>query len=63
MKPCPKCGNPDELDLDSSNVANASWVECGWCEFRFQQKCCEEILEKRWDKIDRSSMPAFVAED
>lgn len=63
MKACPKCGNPDELELDSSDIANTSWIECGWCEFRFQKKCCEETLEKRWDKIDRSAMPTFVPEN
>jgi hypothetical protein len=59
LKPCPKCGNPDVF-VDSSGIASASWVDCDQCEFRFQQSCCEETLEKRWNKLDRKDMPAFT---
>jgi hypothetical protein len=62
LKPCPKCGNPDELVLDSSRHAGASWIKCGWCDHRMQADCCEEALEKRWNKLDRASMPAFDLE-
>ena len=60
MKPCPKCGCPNELNLDSSSAAEASWIDCNNCEFRFQQKCDEETLEERWDKLSRKKMPAYV---
>lgn len=58
FKPCPKCGCPD-VSLDSSSIAEASWIECDLCDFRYQQRCCEESLAKRWNKLDRSAMPAF----
>lgn len=57
-KPCPKCGCPD-VCLDSSSIAEASWIDCDCCNFHYQQKCCEESLLKRWNKLDRSAMPAF----
>jgi hypothetical protein len=58
--PCPKCGCPDELSLDSSSIANASWIECGNCEYRFQKECDEETLEERWNKLYRKKMPVYV---
>jgi hypothetical protein len=60
MKPCPKCGNPDELELDSEGAAEASWIECHWCEFRFQKRCDEETLVEKWDKMSRAKMPVFI---
>ena len=59
LKPCPKCGCNDryELEVDSSSIANASWVYCSYCEYRFQHKCSEEAVVKRWNKIDRTNMP------
>ena len=63
LKPCPNCGCPDELETDSSSIANASWVECHYCEFRLQAAVPEETIEKRWNKLDRSAMPAYVEED
>lgn len=59
LKPCPKCGCPDELELDSSNIGNASWVECHYCEFRLQEAVPEETIAIRWNKLDRSAMPYF----
>jgi hypothetical protein len=59
LKPCLKCGNPDELVLDSSRHARASWIECSWCDYRMQEDCPEETLAKRWNELDRASMPAF----
>lgn len=63
MEPCPKCGCPDELYLDSSSAAEASWIECCWCEYRVQQKCDEETLVERWNKLSRKKMPEFCPED
>ena len=62
LKPCPECGCPDELELDSSSIANASWVECRYCEFRLQQECDEETISDRWNEMDRSSMPDYVVD-
>lgn len=59
LKPCPKCGCPDELALDSNSDAEASWIECGWCEHRMQARCDEETLAERWNKLTRKNMPAF----
>ena len=59
LKPCPKCGCPDELYMDSSSAAEASWIECHNCEHRMQAKCDEETLAERWNKFGRKSMPAF----
>lgn len=59
MKPCPKCGCPDELYLDSSSAAEASWIECAFCDHRMQQKCDEETLVERWNKLSRKSMPEY----
>jgi hypothetical protein len=59
VKPCPKCGCPDELSLDSSRDAEASWIECGWCEYRVQKRCDEETLVEKWDALSRKKMPAF----
>lgn len=55
-KPCPKCGCHN-VGLDSSSIAEASWIDCESCDFHYQQKCCEETLLKRWNKLDRSAMP------
>lgn len=59
VKPCPKCGCPDELILDSSSAAEASWIECAWCGHRMQAKCDEETLEARWNRLSRKHMPLF----
>jgi hypothetical protein len=62
--PCPKCGCSDELELDSNVDAEASWIECNWCEYRFQKKCDEETLVERWNALSRKKMPAsFSTED
>ena len=67
MKPCPSCGNPGdtewELELDSSSIASASWIECEYCEFRYQANRDEESLVKRWNALDRSSTPPFEPEE
>lgn len=63
IKPCPKCGNPDIADADSESAAEASWIECDYCEFRFQQRCCEETCVTRWNRLDRSSMPEFIGDE
>ena len=67
MQPCPSCGNPGdtewELELDSSGIASASWIECEYCEFRVQQICDEESLVKRWNALDRSNTPRFEPEE
>lgn len=60
MKPCPKCGCADELTVDSSAIAEASWIECGMCDFRFQRACDEETLKEKWDALSRLSMPLFM---
>jgi hypothetical protein len=60
LKPCPKCGCPDELCLDSSRYAEASWIECHDCGHRVQESCPEEIMARRWNKLDRSAMPVYV---
>ena len=60
LKPCPKCGCPDELELDSSNIANASWIDCHWCDYKMQAKCDEETLAERWNKLSRKNMPIYV---
>lgn len=57
--PCPKCGCPDELNIDSSSAAEASWIDCGNCDFKFQKACDEETLEERWNKLSRKKMPPF----
>ena len=62
-RPCPECGCPSELALDSNANAEASWMECGWCEYRFQARCDEETLVERWNKISRKKMPVFVEHD
>lgn len=59
LLPCPKCGCPDELQLDSSIAAEASWIDCGWCDHRMQSRCDEETLTERWNKLSRKKMPAF----
>ena len=63
LKPCPKCGCPDELELDSSSASEASWIECHNCEYRMQSRCDEETLEERWNKLSRKKMPEFVEAD
>jgi len=60
LKPCPKCGCPDDLELDSNADAEASWIECHWCEHRMQARCDEETLTYRWNKLSRKRMPAFI---
>lgn len=62
MKPCPRCGAPDWLTLDSSSDAEASWIVCGLCDYRFQRRCDEETLEEKWDKLSRKNMPVYVEE-
>lgn len=59
MLPCPKCGCPDELTLDSNGDAEASWIECGWCEHRMQRHCDEETLTEKWNALSRKKMPVF----
>lgn len=60
MKPCPGCGAPDWLTLDSSCDAEASWIQCGLCDYKFQKRCDEETLVERWNKIRRKKMPVYV---
>ena len=59
LLPCPKCGCPDELVLDSNSNAEASWIDCHWCDYRFQKRCDEEALAERWNKINRKKMPVY----
>ena len=63
MLPCPKCGCPDELELDSSASANASWIDCHWCEYGVQQACDEETLVERWNALRRDNMPAWTDDE
>lgn len=63
LLPCPKCGCPGELYLDSSSAAEASWIECCWCDHRMQAKCDEETLAERWNRLSRKKMPVFIDED
>lgn len=63
LKPCPKCGCPDELELDSSSAAEASWVQCHHCDHRMQARCDEETLAERWNRVDRKAMPVYVEAD
>lgn len=63
LQPCPKCGCPDELELDSLTMAEASWIECHNCEHRMQARCDEETLTERWNKFSRRKMPAYVEPD
>lgn len=63
LSPCPKCGCSDELELDSNCDAEASWIDCHWCEFRYQRRCDEETIAERWNKISRKNMPAFIEQD
>ena len=63
LQPCTKCGCPDELELDSSSAAEASWIECHNCERRMQARCDEETLTERWNKLSRKKMPAYVEPD
>lgn len=60
--PCPKCGCPDELELDSSSIANASWVDCHYCDFRLQEPVPEETIVEIWNRLDRGAMPSFEEE-
>lgn len=62
MQPCPKCGCPDELTLDSSSYAEASWIDCHYCDHRMQRRCDEETLVEKWNALSRKRMPVF-AED
>lgn len=63
FKPCPKCGCPDEVFIDSNRQAEASWIECGYCNHRMQASVDEETLTERWNALDRSDMPTFDADD
>jgi len=60
FEPCPKCGCPDELYLDSNSNAEASWIDCANCEHRMQRTCDEETLQERWNKLSRKKMPQYV---
>jgi hypothetical protein len=57
MRPRPHCGDPDWLTLDSNSAAEASWIECGLCDYRFQRRCDEETLTERWNKLKRAVQP------
>ena len=63
LNPCPECGCPDELVLDSSSAAEASWIECHNCGFRFQRRCDEETLAERWNDLIRKNMPECKSDD
>jgi len=63
LKPCPKCGCPEELELDSNSDAEASWIECHNCEHRMQARCDEETLADQWNKLSRKKMPEYVELD
>lgn len=56
--PCPKCGCPD-VHADSSSAAEASWIDCEGCDYRFQKRCDEETLVEKWNAINRKSMPVY----
>lgn len=47
IAPC-RCGNT-HLEVDSNRNANASWIQCGDCDFRMQEACDEETLVERWN--------------
>ena len=59
LKPCPACGCPEELELDSCSAAEASWIECHDCGHRMQRRCDEETLVERWNEVDRRTMPPW----
>lgn len=51
MKPCPECGSK-VLDVDSTWCA--AWVQCTDCEFKLQYECSEEVIIRRWNKLERN---------
>lgn len=61
MKPCPKCGGTD-IYVDSCSAMSISWADCSDCGFVIRRKCCEESIERAWNRLDRSQMPAPVQE-
>ena len=63
LLPCPACGCPDELELDSNSAAEVSWIECHYCGHKMQDRCDEETLVEKWDAISREDMPTFIDGD
>lgn len=59
LRACPKCGCPDEIEIDSSSIANASWAECHYCEYRLQLPIDEDLMVEHWNSLDRTKMPEF----
>lgn len=47
---CPKCDSDDGLSIDSCREMEVSVIDCCDCGFRFEGKCPEDVLEKRFKK-------------
>lgn len=41
---------------------SVSWADCSDCGFVIRRKCCEEGIERAWNRLDRSQMPTPVQE-
>lgn len=51
-KDCPECGS-DLIGVDSSYSMRVSVVSCTDCGFEMQDKCSEDALVKKWNKLER----------
>lgn len=49
LKPCPECGEDEDLSIDSCRSMGLSEVSCD-CGHIFQSKCFEENIGKHWNK-------------
>jgi len=60
LKPCPKCGEPDEdeLTIDSCGSLGLSEISCHSCGYTFQSHAYEENIHKHWNKLNRTTTPS-----
>ena len=55
---CPKCGC-DEITVDSGGWSSV--IECDDCDYRKEQKCDEDTLIERWNKLKRKPKEVLQA--
>lgn len=56
---CPECQSEDGLSIDSCREMQVSVIDCGDCGFRYEGKCPEDVLEKRFKKKYKKKQTAL----
>lgn len=55
---CPKCGC-DDITVDSGGWSSV--IECDDCDYRKEQKCDEDTLIEKWNRLKRKPKEVLQA--